>query len=356
MWRRGAAEMARRFGAARLSRNHGMAGMNLAGKIALGVLGGAAVTLLVALGLVASQSPIADLRAEAGAGLDFTVLSAATPVPLHSYRARDGAALGYRRWDSAAAGAPLVVAVHGSGWHGAQWQGLGEALAGAGLADVVAPDLRGHGPNPQRRGDIDHIGQFEEDLADLISAQARPGQRVVLLGHSSGGGLVVRMAGGAHGGLLNGAVLLAPFLQYDAPTARPDSGGWARVLTRRIIGLTMLNAAGIHLLDHLAVIQFRFPERVLAGPQGATATRAYSWRLNQSFAPRRNWQADVAALPDFLLIAGRQDEAFRAEAYAPVLAALTPRGEYALIEAGHLDVVDHPATLARLGQWLAARP
>lgn len=327
--------------------------MGFAGKLAIGVIGGAAVTLLVALGLVASDRPVADLRAEGGAGLDFTVLAAAETVPLQGYRARDGATLGYRRWDSAVPGAPLVVALHGSGWHGAQWQGLGAALARAGLADVVAPDLRGHGPAPARRGDIDHIGQFEDDIADLIAAVAAPGQKVVLLGHSSGGGLVVRMAGGDYGGLLDGAVLLAPFLQYDAPTARPESGGWARVMTRRIIGLSMLNMAGIHLLDHLPVIQFRFPDRVLEGPQGATATRAYSWRLNQSFAPRRNWQADVAALPEFLLIAGQRDEAFHAERYQPTLAPLNPRGSYALVDAGHLDVVDYPVTMAVLAAWLA---
>lgn len=320
------------------------------GKLAIGIGIGVLGTLAVALGLIASDRPVADLRG--GGGLDFTTLAGAEPAPLRAFRARDGARLGYRRWDAGRQEAPLVVAVHGSGWHGAQFQGLGARLAVAGLADVVAPDLRGHGPAPDRRGDIDHMGQLEEDLADLIADQARPGQRVVLLGHSSGGGLVIRMAGGDYGGLLDGAVLLAPFLQYDAPTMRPESGGWARVMVRRAIGLTMLNTARIHALDHLPVVQFRFPAAVLDGPQGATATRSYSWRLNQSFAPRRAWTRDVAALPDFLLVAGQRDEAFRAELYQATLSALTARGTYLLVDAGHLDVVDHPATGAALAAWL----
>ena len=292
------------------------------------------------------------LRA-AGEGLDFSVLSGAALPALQSYTARDGGALGFRRWDSGRAEAPLVVAVHGSGWHGAQFARLGAGLAAAGF-DVIAPDLRGHGPNPERRGDIDYIGQLEDDLADLIGAEAEPGQPVTMLGHSSGGGLVIRFAGGAHGGLIDRAVLLAPFVQYDAPTARPNSGGWARVLTRRVIGLVMLNTVRITALNHLPVIQFRFPDAVLDGPQGQSATRAYSFRLNTSFAPRRNWQADVASLPDFLLLAGREDEAFRAEAYEPTFAPLTDRGQYALTGATHLSLVDDPETLRRVTGFLRA--
>lgn len=123
-------------------------------------------------------------------------------------------------------------------------------------------------------------------------------------------------------------------------------------MTRRIIGLTMLNAARITALNHLPVIQFRFPSAVLDGPQGQTATRAYSYRLNASFAPRRNWQADVAALPDFLLLAGREDEAFLAPQYEPTFAAITRRGTYALTGATHLSVVDDPETLRRVVAFL----
>lgn len=323
--------------------------MSVLGKIAVSAGIGLAITATLALGLIASQRPQADLR---GDGLNFSALTPAIPAPLHSYTARDGAELGFRRWEAGVPGVPLVVMVHGSGWHGGQFQGLGAVLAGQGLADVVAPDLRGHGPNPQRRGDVDYIGQFEDDLADLIAQQAQPGQAVVMLGHSSGGGLVVRFAGGDHGGLLAGAVLLAPFLQHDAPTTRPNSGGWATVLLRRVIGLSILNAARITALNHLTVIQFRFPDAVLDGPQGQTATRSYSYRLNTGYAPRRDWQADVAALPKFLLVAGREDEAFVAEAYEPTLSALTSRGRYALVGGGHLGVVDNPETLILLQSFL----
>jgi alpha-beta hydrolase superfamily lysophospholipase len=89
--------------------------------------------------------------------------------------------------------------------------------------EVLVPDLRGHGPNPVRRGDIDYIGQLEDDLADLIAAHNITGRPVYMVGHSSGGGLVVRFAGGPHGALLNKAVLM-PALYHKCCTLKGGNG------------------------------------------------------------------------------------------------------------------------------------
>ena len=314
--------------------------------------GVAAVAVLLPFALIASQ-PLPRVVPEpvAGQGLDFAaVMGGADWPPGETVTMRDGATLPVRRFGT---GGPLVILLHGSGWHGRQFARFAPALAKAAEAEVLVPDLRGHGAAPLRRGDIDHIGQLEEDVADLIAAFGSPGRKVVLLGHSSGGGLVVRFAGGAYGGEIDGAVLLAPFLQHDAPTTRPGSGGWAQPLVRRIVGLSMLNAAGIKALNHLPVIRFAFPRAVLDGPLGATATPAYSYRLNVSYAPRRDWRADAGALPRFLLVAGTADQAFRAEAYRPTLEPVTAHGEYVLLDGvGHLELVDAPGTLAAVAGFL----
>jgi len=310
-------------------------------------------TLVVAVGLVFSQSP----RIPAGTdGLDFSgTLNRTTDAPqeLEAYQARDGSSLGLRSYQSGVASAPLMVLVHGSGWHGLQFDALAKAISAGGHADVLVPDLRGHGPNPARRGDIDYIGQFEDDLADLINARRKDGQAVVLGGHSSGGGLVVRFAGGEHGGLINKAILMAPFLKYDAPTMRPNSGGWAHTAIRRLIGLSILNTFQITALNHLPVIAFSFPNVVLESPLGHTATQSYSHRLNTSYAPRNDYLKDVAALPEFLLLVGTKDEAFQADQFEPVLSAVNSNGTYQLIkDIGHLDLVDAPETLGALIEFL----
>jgi alpha-beta hydrolase superfamily lysophospholipase len=325
-------------------------------------LRGLAVSALVAAlippALILSARPLPDPRAADGPGIVFDSGTALAPLPeLQTFTARDGARLGYRRWDSGAEEAALLVMVHGSGWHGGQFARLAARIAQGGHADVVAPDLRGHGPDPARRGDIEHIGQLEEDLADLVAASRGSAREVVMLGHSSGGGLVVRLAGGAHAAVMDRAILLAPYLGHNAPTTRPDSGGWARPLVRRIIGLTMLDRVGITAFHHLTSVQFLFPSAVLDGPLGDTATRAYSFRLMTSFAPRNDFAADIAGLPPFLLLAGEGDEAFVPTGYAPLMSGISDRGRYELIPgAGHLGIVDHAGTAAAIIDFLAPDP
>ena len=307
----------------------------------------------IALGLIASQRP-AKLAGEGG--LDFSPLTGGEttePAALQPYTARDGTQLQYRSYSSGRDDAPLLVFIHGSGWHSLAYDGLARAIAASGAADVVLPDLRGHGEHPQRRGDIDYIGQFEDDLADLIAVVRKPDQKLVIGGHSSGGGLAIRFCGGAYGEMADGAVLLAPYLNYKAPTVRPNSGGWAHPLTRRIIGLTMLNTVRVTALNSLPAIQFAFPRSVLDGPQGKTATEAYSFRLNTSYAPRHDYTADIAEMPRFLLVAGSDDEAFVASEYEPVMSAANPKGSYEIIEGlSHLEVIDAPQTASAISGFI----
>ena len=308
----------------------------------------------IALALIVSQRPKALQSRD---GLNFTeVIASGAFVPPETpeftsktYHARDGAELSYTHVKAGGSESlPLIIMVHGSGWFGGQFDRLAWALRD--VAEVKAVTLRGHGDRPVRRGDVDYIGQFEDDITDLMADDPR---EPILLGHSSGGGLVVRFAGGENSGKLGGTILLAPFLKHNAPTTRPNSGGWAHVLTRRIIGLSMLNNVGIHWLDQLDMIQFNMPKAILDGPLGHYATTSYSWRLNTSFAPRSKYLADVAELPPFLLIAGAQDEAMVAEAYESLLSDVTDKGRYHVVEgAGHLDIVDAPETEALIRDYL----
>lgn len=325
--------------------------MSFSAQVAVFVLIFLGITFGLALALIVSQRPAPLPDSDRGLAFDRLLdqpQGAVGGLERTVYQGVDGAEmpLTIAGRDPAK---PILVLIHGSGWDGTQFDALAARLSD--VAEVRVPTLRGHGPTPRRRGDIDYIGQFEDDMAALV---ADAGDRdVIFLGHSSGGGLVVRMAGGDHGQKMDGAILLAPFLKHNAPVTRANAGGWAYPLTRRIIGLSILNAFRIHLLDHLTVIQFAMPRRVLDGPMGDHATTAYSWRLNTSFAPRGDYLADVAGLPPFLLIAGREDEAFVAEGYEPLMTPATSKGRYAVLDdLGHLDIVDAPETEALIREYL----
>ena len=312
----------------------------------------------IAAGLILSDRPQPAL-ATAGEPLAFdalTTVNFAEMPELQPYTARDGATLHYRHYQSDATDTVLIL-LHGSGWHSMQFYPLAQYLSEQGVATVITPDLRGHGFNPERRGDVDYIGQLEDDLADLIDMlrEQYPAADVVVGGHSSGGGLTIRFAGSKYKSMSDAYILLAPFLKYNAPTTRPNSGGWAHPLSRRIAGLTMLNNLGIHAFDDLVVIQFAMPQSVLESELGASATTAYSQRLNTSFAPRSNYERDLAAMQvPFLLVAGQDDEAFIAEAYEPTIGSQTDAGTYLLLpDLGHIDLLTDEALFEVTSAWLS---
>jgi len=122
---------------------------------------------------------------------------------LQSFKARDDTELSYRHYP--AQSDKVIILLHGSGWHSQYFLRLAEFISTEGLAQVYTPDLRGHGKTPVRRGDVDYIGQFEDDIADLIAVvrDDYPDAMLIVGGHSSGGGLAIRFAGSKYGQQVN---------------------------------------------------------------------------------------------------------------------------------------------------------
>lgn len=115
----------------------------------------------------------------------------------------------------------------------------------------------------------------------------------------------------------------------------------------------MLNTVGITALNHLPIVSFAFPKSVLDGPLGDTATLSYSFRLNQSFAPREDYLNDLSRLPPFILIAGTDDEAFNADLYEPTISPVNTKGRYFLLDGvSHLDVMYEPRTEEHIAKFL----
>jgi alpha-beta hydrolase superfamily lysophospholipase len=82
---------------------------------------------------------------------------------------------------------------------------------------------------------------------------------LTLLGHSSGGGFALRVAGSPVQNLFERTILLAPYLGYDAPSSRKDAGGWASPDIPRFIGLSLLRRAGIICCESLPTKRSRLP-------------------------------------------------------------------------------------------------
>ena len=310
------------------------------------------ISALIYVGLALGLAIFGELdRPDSGvAGLSFDELmvdESALP-PLVPFQARDGTALSYRRY--AAPSDKILILVHGSGWHSRYFLPLAEFIRSEGLAQVYTPDLRGHGPNPGTRGDVDYIDQLEDDLADLAAVVRRenPGAMLIVGGHSSGGGLAVRFAGSRYGRQADAFLLLSPYLTYDAPTMRRDAGGWAHPHVPRMIGLSMLNSLGVHALDFLTSVEFNMPERFRDG----TETLAYSHRLNTAYAPR-DYKKDLQSITQPLLVAvGTADESFIAERFEPAISPYAKARFELLPGVSHMGVVVGEDIRPLIRDWL----
>jgi len=269
--------------------------------IALALLG-----LAIVLGGPRAPPPMASISSPFRS-VDFSGLP-----PLLRFDARDGEKLAYRRYAaSGGAASGSVTLVHGSSADSASMHPLATALAREGF-DVYALDVRGHGGSGPR-GRIAYVGQLEDDVEDFTKAVAPPSPRS-LVGFSSGGGFVLRLAGGPRKLLFDRYLLLSPFLHPDAPTSRPDSGGWVNVGVPRIVALAILHGFGISAFDELPVVAFALE------PRAATSlTPTYSYALAVNFRPHDDYRADIrgASRPMEVLV-GQDDEAFRPERFSAV--------------------------------------
>ena len=298
----------------------------------------------------------ADVPDSESDSLDFATLSvprssrSALPVR-ESYQARDGRRLYYRRYASDSD--TWLVLIHGSATDSVYLRYFARSLARAGAAQVITPDLRGHGPSPAHRGDIAYVDQLEDDLADLVSHLDAGGDipsRVVIGGHSSGGGMALRFGGSRYGDRADGYLLLAPYLGHDAPTARENAGGWAEPNLTRIVPIAFLDALGIDWFNGVDVLHFNMPPEYRTGSE----TLDYSYRLMKGFAPT-DYAANLSAIQaPILLLAGAADEAFRSGHYGPAVTPHAPAADVELLEGvSHLELMVSDRAVDRVARWLA---
>jgi len=304
-----------------------------------------ALTCLIATPLVAPPE-LRSISAARGS-VDMSTLP-----PIERFQARDGTALGFRHY--AAIGPSTgrtAIVVHGSsGSSGNNIHAVSWALAQHGV-ESYALDIRGHGVSGTR-GDIGYVGQLEDDLADFVAEirKTNSAAPLTLIGHSAGGGFVLRVAGSKIQNLFTRTVLLAPYLGYSAPTNQPNSGGWANADTPRIIALMVLRRLGIECCDALPVVAFAVPAN-----SAKSLVPAYTERLRSNFGVHRDFRTDLAAATKPVTIySGANDELMVADKYAEAVRGVAPRVNVKLIDGiNHMGIVSNPAAVSAIADDVA---
>ena len=307
-----------------------------------------AVTGLFAAALFAMLTvPLADLPELASISTTVRTVDRSDMPDVNRFQARDGTTLGYRHYPAReAVAARVAVLVHGSSGSSTSVHALARALAGTGV-ETFAPDIRGHGVSGTR-GDIGYPGQLEDDMADLLEEirKVRPGAPVTLLGHSSGGAFALSVAASPVGNGFERTVMIAPYLGWDAPTSRPNSGGWAQADVPRVVALELLGKLGFRGADALPALAF-----AVAADSRMRLTPHYSYRLMRNFATV-DFRADIAAARTPLaLVAAGDDELMWSDHYP---AAVGPAVAVRVIPGvNHMAVVSAPDAVAAIARDVA---
>lgn len=198
------------------------------------------------LGWLAERRALADLRD----GGDPEAAALAEPLPARGEQlvAPDGTPLDVQVVGPE--GAPTIVLVHGYALSQAAWHYQRRDLSGE--LRVVTYDQRGHGASGQAASGDYHIDTLAGDLATVVEWCARPGERVVVAGHSMGAMTLLALAR-EHPELfsqkVSGAVLV------DTTGSDVYAGALASTpLARVALGLRLLAAASGAALPRLVGI------------------------------------------------------------------------------------------------------
>ena len=258
------------------------------------------VTAALVWGGPGTPAPIASIN-DPFKSVDFSNMPA-----LKNYQGADGAKLFFREYAPQGNNKGSAVLVHGSSASSESLHPMATVLAVAGVP-VYALDVRGHGASLPK-GQIAFIGQLESDLQSFVQA-VQPPSPSTLIGFSSGGGFVLRVAASEMQSAFDSYLLLAPYLGHTAPNYIPDSGGWVSVGVPRIVALSALNALGIRRWNHLPVTRFALTEEAKS-----FLTPEYGFNLATNFAANADYQADLLnAKGKVVILAGDADELLKSQ-------------------------------------------
>lgn len=247
-----------------------------------------------------------------------------------------------------------IILLHGVGSSAYMYNKTAGLLQQATQSEIFAIDLRGHGQSQGRPGDVDYINQYADDLADIIDVihKEKPNGKIIIAGHSMGGGVILRYEMEKHKEKIDGIILFAPLIGHNspaipqgAPAEKDTIEPFMKIHFARIIGLKMLNEINQHQHDSLPVLFFNLPETM--------PLRKYTFRANMSMAPENYIDGLKSVNVPMLVLVGSKDEVFMAESLKKAILE-NSKGEVKIIEgATHNGVRHNPLSFEFIKEWFS---
>ncbi len=103
------------------------------------------------------------------------------------YSGYDGTIMLLRVWKPEGTPRAVVIGLHGLGSHSGLQEFVAKQFASKGFI-FYAPDLRGFGTFPGRKGHVDSYDEYDEDIKQLVEQiqEGHPDAKIFLFGHSLG--------------------------------------------------------------------------------------------------------------------------------------------------------------------------
>ncbi|EAQ63952.1 hypothetical protein MED121_04243 [Marinomonas sp. MED121] len=151
-----------------------------------------------------------------------------------TFLARDGIRLAYDDFAPEKGAKACCIFLHGSTYNARRYANLAKALCAKGYQACLL-NWRGHGESEGKPGDLDYVGQLEDDLADMIVhlKQKNRGCDIVIGGHSAGAVVCLRYIDKYGCDAIKGVSIVSPAINGPLETVRypQPSSVWQYKLT-----------------------------------------------------------------------------------------------------------------------------
>lgn len=266
------------------------------------------------------------------------------------FKMRDGKQL-YSNFYDAQSNTTMIL-LHGILANNFQFNTSAGLISESTKTNVIALDLRGHGKSDGKPGDIEYIDQYVDDVSDLVGLlrKENPNQKIILAGHSMGGGIAMRYVLRNKTEEVDGFLLFAPALGWESPTTRqesnPDTEEFSKAHVPRIIGAAMLNAIGINAFNDKPVLFFNLQD---GGPMVE-----YTYRNMASMSPENAAEAFSTVEAPLLVLVGENDAVFIPEEYGPLVNDNSDGEVFIIPNANHNSIHYDLESIEKIKKWLSA--
>lgn len=310
-----------------------------------------AIYILGAIGLIYTSEPVFEPTTNANTvDLESTGLNFEQNYECveRFFKTRDGIRL-YSNFFDVQSNTTIIL-LHGILANNYQFNTSAGRISETTKTNVITLDFRGHGKSDGKQGDIDYIDQYVDDVSDVVGILRKENlnQKIILAGHSMGGGIAMRYVSKKNTEPVDGYLLFAPALGWESPTTRkesnPEDKQFSQAHIPRIIGTAMLNTVGITSFNNKPVLYFNL--------QNGMPIVEYTYCSMASMSPEDASESFKKVDKPLLVLVGENDVVFYPNEYEPLVTE-NSAGEVRIIEnANHNSVHYNSKSIDIIKKWL----